>query len=250
MTRQSTLPSTREQAHHALLLLGVPTPARLLVDVHAALLDGDLSVPALVALLRDEERAFGHAPPSGLDAPATGDPGGGTAGPAYRPAGPDAPGAALTGDLAGGHGGTAGRPYPRYLICPGLNADLTAARSVLTVSTWALADRIGTPAVARAEALAATVRIAELVAVRPGAIATWLLRRLAATVPGGPEALDVFNPAALADVTRTALADPALAAAVAAEQPIREAAVLRAAELDERQRLFGVPTVPQQRGGA
>ena len=64
MTRQSTLPSIREQAHHALLLLGVPTPARLLVDVHAALLDGDLSVPALVALLRDEERA---CPPPGPD---------------------------------------------------------------------------------------------------------------------------------------------------------------------------------------
>ena len=228
MTRQSTLPSTREQAHHALLLLGVPTPARLLVDVHAALLDGDLSVPALVALLREEERAFAAGPPSG----------------------PDAAASALTGDPAGGHGGTAGRPYPGYVICPGLNADLTPARGVLTVSTWALADRIGTPAVARAEALAATVRIAELVAMRPGACATWLLRRLAATVPGGPEALDVLNPAALADVARTALDDPALAAAVAAEQPIRDAAALRAAELDERQRLFGVPVVPQQRGGA
>ena len=224
MTRQSTLPSTREQAHHALLLLGVPTPARLLVEVHAALLDGDLSVPALVALLRDEERALA--------------------------AGPDAPATALTGDPAGGHGETVRRPYPGYLICPGLNTDLTAARGVLTVSTWAFADRICTPAVARADALAATVRVAELVAMRPGACATWLLRRLAATVPGGPEALDVLNPAALADVGRAALDDPALAAAVAAEQPIREAAVLRAAELDERQRLFGVPAVPQQRGGA
>jgi hypothetical protein len=228
MTRQSTLPSIREQAHHALLLLGVPTPARLLVDVHAALLDGDLSVSALVALLRDEERAFVAGPPAGPDGSAT----------------------ALTGDSAGGQGGTVGRPYPGYVICPGLTADLTAARGILTVSTWALADRIGTPAVARAEALAATVRIAELVAMRPGACATWLLRRLAANVPGGPESLDVLNPAAFADVARTALEDPALAAAVAAEQPIRDAAVLRAAELDERQRLFGVPVVPQQRGGA
>jgi hypothetical protein len=223
MTRQSTLPSTREQAHHALLLLGVPTPARLLVDVHAALLDGDLSVPALVGLLREEERGFA--------------------------AGPDASVTALTGDSAGGHGGTAGRPYPRYLICPGLTGDLTAVRGVLTVSTWGLADRICTPAVARAEALAVTVRVAELVAMRPGVCAAWLLRRLAATVPGGPEALDVLNPAALAEVARTALDDPALAAAVAAEQPIREAAVLRGAELDERQRLFGVPALPQQRGG-
>jgi hypothetical protein len=225
MTRQSTLPSTREQAHHALLLLGVPTPARLLVDVHAALLDGDLSVPALVALLRDEERAC-------------------------PPAGPDASATALTGNPDGGHGGTAGRAYPPYLICPALAADLTAVRGILTVSTWALADRIHTPAVARAEALAATVRVAEVVAMRPGACATWLLRRLAADVPGGPEAVDVLNPAALAEVARAALEDPALVSAVAAEQPVRDAAVLRAAELDERQRLFGVPAVPQQRGGA
>ena len=51
-------------------------------------------------------------------------------------------------------------------------------------------------------------------------------------------------------MARAALADPALAGAVAAEQPVREAAAARAAELDERQRLFGVPAVPHQRGGA
>ncbi|XVU26573.1 hypothetical protein ACQPZJ_05835 [Actinoplanes sp. CA-054009] len=48
-----TLPSAGEQARHALLLLGAPAPARLVAGVHAALFDGDLSVPALAALVRD-----------------------------------------------------------------------------------------------------------------------------------------------------------------------------------------------------
>src|SRR5689334_25270281 len=56
MTRLSTLPSTREQARRALLLIGAPASSRLVVDVHGALFDGDLTVTALVALLRDEER--------------------------------------------------------------------------------------------------------------------------------------------------------------------------------------------------
>ncbi|WP_433375290.1 hypothetical protein ACQPZX_05655 [Actinoplanes sp. CA-142083] len=47
MNHLSTLPTTGEQARHALLLLGAPASARLVVDVHAALFDGDLSVPAL-----------------------------------------------------------------------------------------------------------------------------------------------------------------------------------------------------------
>jgi hypothetical protein len=56
MNRQSTLPSTREQARCALLLLGAPAPARVVVQVHRALFDGDLDVPALAALLRAEQR--------------------------------------------------------------------------------------------------------------------------------------------------------------------------------------------------
>ena len=58
MNRLSTLQSTREQACHALLLLGAPAPARLVAEVHAALFDGDLSVPALAALVRSEERTW------------------------------------------------------------------------------------------------------------------------------------------------------------------------------------------------
>jgi hypothetical protein len=54
----STLPSTIEQARHALLLLGAPAPARLLVDVHAALFDGDLSTAGVAGLLRDRVQGF------------------------------------------------------------------------------------------------------------------------------------------------------------------------------------------------
>jgi hypothetical protein len=57
MNRLSTLPSTREQARHALLLLGAPTPARLVVEVHRGLFDGDLDTSGLAALLRAERRA-------------------------------------------------------------------------------------------------------------------------------------------------------------------------------------------------
>lgn len=233
MTRLSTLPSHREQAHHALVLLGVPAPARLVAEVHGALFDGDLSVPALAALLHDEQRRCRPAAPD-------------TAAFRWSPAaGPDAPAAAVPTAQAGGHGGTGRRPY---LICPGLNLDLTAARGHLTLSTWATADRICAPAAARAGALVATVRIAEFVAMRPGRCATRLLRQLAASVPGGPEVGD--HPRAVAEAAREALADPALADAVAAEAPLREAAARRAARLDEPQRLFGVTGLPQQRGGA
>lgn len=41
MIRLSTLPSAREQAHRVLTLLGVPTSARMVVDVHGGLFDGD-----------------------------------------------------------------------------------------------------------------------------------------------------------------------------------------------------------------
>jgi hypothetical protein len=50
----STLPTAGEQARHALLLLGAPAPARLVVDVHAALFDGDLSMAGLAGVARGE----------------------------------------------------------------------------------------------------------------------------------------------------------------------------------------------------
>ncbi|MEV7629166.1 hypothetical protein [Actinoplanes sp. NPDC089786] len=234
MTRQSTLPGLREQARHALLLLGVPAPARLVVDVHAAFFDGDLSVPALAALMRDDERfAAGLDPSSGLDS--------GLFARAESPAGPDGSATAVPTHSAGFDGGTVLRPY---LICPALHPDLAPARGTVTLSTWSLDERLITPAVARAHALVATARIAEFAAARPGASARELLQRLALEVPGGPEALD------LAEAARAALDDPALAAAAAAEGPARTAALARTDHLDEHRRLFGVPSVPHQRGGA
>lgn len=208
MTGLSTLPSTREQARRVLLLLGVPTPARLVADVHAVLFDGDLSVSALAALMREEEQTIGR------------------------------------GDTEGAS------DVRSYVVCPALHPDLTAARGLVTLSTWPVAERIRTPAVARAEAIASAARIAELVAMRPGGSGASLLRQLAELVPGGPEALDLLSPPALAGAARAALSEPALASAVAAEAPIRQAAAARAVQLDRRQQLFGVPSLPHQRGRA
>ena len=194
MTSLSTLPSAREQARRALLLIGAPASSRLVVEVHGALFDGDLTVTALAALLREEER--GH----------------------------------LAGDATA------------YRICPALRPDLTAARGLLTLSVWPVEGRVAVP---RTDLLAAIVRIAEFIAMREaaGAAATALLRRLADEVPGGPEAHAVQHPAALADAARSALA----AAPVA---PLPAETVRRWEELDERQRLFGVPRLPHQRGRA
>ena len=57
MNHHRTLPSIREQARHALLLLGAPTPARRVVRVHRALFDGDLDMAGLAGLLRSERVA-------------------------------------------------------------------------------------------------------------------------------------------------------------------------------------------------
>lgn len=188
MNKLSTLPSTAEQARHALLLLGAPAPVRLVADVHAALFDGDLSVPGLATLLRTRAAGFGAA----------------------------------------------------------LRPDLTAARGLIALADWPLDRRLVTPAVQRADALTMVVRIAEFVAIRTsaGRAADRLLRELAEAVPHGVEALD------LAEAARTALADPELAVALEAEAPIRATALDHAAELDPGQQLYGIPAVPQQRGGA
>ncbi|MFI5936755.1 hypothetical protein [Actinoplanes sp. NPDC051494] len=197
MSTLRTLPGIREQARHALVLLGAPATQRTVVEVHTALFDGDLSVPALAAVLREEERQYD----------------------------PDA----LTA----------------YRICPALHHDLSAARGLVTLGGWPVARRLASPLQARRDALAAVVRIAEFVVIRAsaGATALDLLRRLADTVPGGPEAFLVHDPRALADAARTALAELAPA-------PAPEAAVARWERLDERQRLFGILSLPHQRGRA
>jgi hypothetical protein len=61
-------------------------------------------------------------------------------------------------------------------------------------------------------------------------------------VPHGPEALD------LAEAARAALTDERLTAAIAAEEPVREATLIRAGGLDETTQLYGLPAVPHQRG--
>jgi hypothetical protein len=129
------------------------------------------------------------------------------------------------------------------VVCHGLTADLAAAHVAL--AEWPLEHRIVTPVGVRHDALAAVARIAEFVAIRPGASgpAARLLRALAADVPGGPEATD------LGAAARAALDDPELVAALAAEAPQRAAVAVRAAALDRRQQLFGVPPLPQQRTG-
>jgi hypothetical protein len=204
MTSQRTLPSGREQAEHALLLLGAPAPARLIVDVHAALFDGDLDMSSLAELLRAGQRATADGAGSGY----------------------------------------------AYKICLGLNLDLSAARGMPALAAWPLDRRIVTPAAARADALAMVVRVVEFVLVRPGlgGPVARLLRQLAELVPGGPEAVDVLDPGALAQAAREALAAPALAAAIEGEQAAREAAVARAERLELTQQLFGVPSLPHQRG--
>jgi len=179
----STLPTAGEQARHALLLLGAPASARLVVQVHAALFDGDLTVAALV-----RERVPG--------------------------------------------------------LCAALTGDLSAAPGLVALAEWPLSRRIVTPAVRRADELAMIVRVAEFVAMSPvvGRAAAGLLRELAQRVPHGMEALD------LAEAARAALSAASLTEAVAAEAELRAQVLARAENLDERQRLYGVPTVPHQRG--
>ena len=188
MNHLSTLPSTSEQARHALLLLGAPASARLVVDVHAALFDGDLSMSGLAGLLRSRVPGF----------------------------------------------------------CVALNPDLTPAPGLIALDAWPLERRVITPARHRVDELASFVRIAEFANVRSSAprSADRLLRALAEAVPDGVESAN------LADAARVALSSGQLVAAVTAEAPSHAAAVSRAAGLELAQQLYGLPVVPQQRGGA
>jgi hypothetical protein len=169
MNRLSTLPSAREQARHALLLLGAPAPARLVVQVHRALFDGDLDMPGLAALLRAEQRA---ATP---------------------------------------------------VVCHGLTAELAPMHVAL--AEWPLERRIVTPATARADLHTAVARITEFVAVQPGASRD--AQRL------------------LTSLESRSVPD----AELAAEAPIRTAAVRLAGSRTRSEQLFGVPVVPHPRSG-
>jgi hypothetical protein len=170
MTPLSTLPSAREQARHALILLGTPAPARLVVAVHRALFDGDLDMPAVAGLLRAERR---------VAAP---------------------------------------------VVCHGLTPCLAPIHVALT--QWPLERRIVTPAIARANLSSSVGRIRGFVAIRPGA------SRAAAKL-------------------LAALDDELTATSHLPSSPDVDLAEvgLRAEARTERERWFGVPTVPHPRAG-
>ncbi|MEO5876228.1 MAG: hypothetical protein ABIQ26_14615 [Streptosporangiaceae bacterium] len=52
----------RDQVHHALNLLGVPSAPKLILGVHEAFFSGELAASQLTSLRRDEERSFRTAP--------------------------------------------------------------------------------------------------------------------------------------------------------------------------------------------
>src|SRR5436190_14859257 len=52
----------REQVHHALTLLSVPSSPKLITAVHEALLAGEMVGARLTYLRRDEERSFRASP--------------------------------------------------------------------------------------------------------------------------------------------------------------------------------------------
>ncbi|MBG0830365.1 hypothetical protein HS041_21610 [Planomonospora sp. ID67723] len=55
---EASLMPIREQVHQALVLLGVPSAAKLIVAVNEAFFSGALRGPQLTSLRRDEERSF------------------------------------------------------------------------------------------------------------------------------------------------------------------------------------------------
>ena len=171
-TTLSTFPVLREQARHALLLLGAPAPARLVVDVHTALFDGDLSVPGLAEVLRDEER---HYDPDVLRA--------------YRIC------PALHHDLTVARGQIAlsGWPVERRLVSP------AAARVNALSAVVRIAEFIVIRGTASAAAIDLLRRLAETV---PGGGEAFLVH--------DPRALADAARAALADLTAEALPEAVL----------------------------------------
>lgn len=127
-------------------------------------------------------------------------------------------------------------PYARpYYLCPALTADLLSpARGLLTVSTWATADRIVGPLSPRVHYLTAAIQIAETIArldeARPQAAR--LLWRLAANIPGAAE--EALHPAVVARAARDELVIHE-----EADRHARQEAAQRAAALTDVQRLFG-----------
>ncbi len=130
-------------------------------------------------------------------------------------------------------------PFSRpYYICSALTADLlSAARGLLAVSTWPIADRIVGPLSPRAGFLTSAVRVAEYIErlPDPSPTARRLLWRFAASIPGAADGFDEMNPATVA---RAAAAELDLHAD--ADRAHRRAAAERARDqLSDVEQLFG-----------
>lgn len=96
----------------------------------------------------------------------------------------------------------AAAPYSRaYYICSALTADLlSAARGLLAVSSWPLADRMIGPLSPRVDFLTAAVEVARHIERldAPGPRPMRLLWRFAANIPGAGDGFDAMRPSVVA----------------------------------------------------
>ncbi len=136
-----------------------------------------------------------------------------------------------------------------YYICSALTASLlSAARGLLTISTWPMSRRVIGPLSPRVDFLTAAIAVAEHVGrlAEPGPAASRLLWRFAANIPGAAEGFDVMKPSAVAHA-----AEAELAVHIEADRADREAAGRRARhQLSDVEQLFGgkLRAIPAQSG--
>lgn len=193
----------REQVARALALLGRPAPVALIRDVAAARFGDAIAGTRLASLRRDEQRSWRSARESGHHA--------------------------------------SGRPV--YIV-PALTYDrMAAVRGVLALSSWPLEVRLVAPASQRVDMLYMVDRLATELA--EAGDAAWapdlrrLLWRLAGTVPGAVDGVDLDRSGLDIDRLRAAVAAE-LAQIGDADAAERADAARRArAQLDEEQQLFG-----------
>ena len=130
-------------------------------------------------------------------------------------------------------------PFARpYYICSALTADyLSAARGLLAVSTWPMAQRMIGPLSPRVDFLTAAVAVAEHLGRIPetGPAATRLLWQFAANIPGAAEGFDAMKPETVARA-----AEAELEIHQDADRSTRESAARRARkQLSDVEQLFG-----------
>jgi len=130
-------------------------------------------------------------------------------------------------------------PFARpYYICSALTADLlSAARGLLTVSTWPMDRRVIGPLSPRVDFLTAAIAVAEHVAriPDPRPATARLLWQFAANIPGAAEGFDAMKPAVVARA-----AEIELEIHQDADRSYREATGRRArTQLSDVEQLFG-----------